>query len=212
MTSKSKVDNRSKNWISISPSPKAIQASPFYSLSQKLESVAVRSATVAALYHKIFYKKMLEKEFLLADLQPGAKILHVGCGAYPYTALYLAQKGYRVEGLDCNETAVAEAKYFLEKIKLSEQVKVRYGNGINLTGGAYDAIWVSLNISDKERVLKQAFKALNHGGVLIYRNLPHWFSKKGVSFTAVNRQVPCSISKCNSLLGTESLVIQKNWQ
>jgi len=183
--------------------------SPFFSLSQKLESIAARSAFVACLYHKIFYKKMLEKEFYLAKLKPGSTVLHIGSGAYPYTAFYLADKGFKVEALDCSESAVAEAENLIKERGYEDKIKLFYGNGVNLKGRTYDAIWVSINISPKEKVLQNAYLLLKDKGVLVYRNLPPWFIKNRCSTNCLNWPGEYVVNKCTSLLGTESLLVQK---
>ena len=183
--------------------------SPFFSLSQKMESIAARSAFVAFLYHKIFYKKMLEKEFYLAELKPGSTVLHIGSGAYPYTAFYLADKGFKVEALDCNEKAVVEAENLIKKMSYDDKINTLYGNGVNLKGKSYDAIWVSLNISPKEKVLQNAYFLLKDSGVLVYRNLPPWVGKNRCSTNGLNWPGEYVANKCTSLLGTESLVVQK---
>ncbi len=58
---------------------------------------------------------------LVADLSPG-KALDLGCG-YGRTAIYLAQQGWQVDGIDFVPEAIAEAKKRAEIAQASDQIQ-----------------------------------------------------------------------------------------
>jgi uncharacterized protein (TIRG00374 family) len=183
--------------------------SPFFSVAQISERLAVRFAFVARIYFNLFYKNMLAREVALAGLKKGASILHIGGGAYPFTAIYLAQKGYRVHACDCSSSAAEIAKSLVNKHKLNDQVKVFIKNGCLVDSSNYDAVWVSLNICPKERVLEQAWASLKESGILVYRKLPAWLAllgRRDVSFTGDQWS---TIKIARSGFGSESLSIEK---
>lgn len=182
---------------------------PFYKISQKLEIIAVRFALLSNLYCRVFYKKMLEKEMEMSNLQPGASVLHVGCGSYPYTALYLAQKGLFVEAWDCNNAAVKKAGELIQKKNMADRVKVFCADGCQISAHKHDAIWVSLNVSPKAKILEWAFYSLKDGGLLIFRNLPAWMSINSCPDSTYAWSKLCHLEKNYSMLGTESVVVRK---
>ncbi len=188
---------------------KTAQKSPFFSLSQLAERFAVRFTIFGRLYFNIFYRSMLVKEVALAGLKPGASVLHIGGGAYPYTAIFLAQKGYRVHACDCDSTAVDISNKLVAKSGLVDRISIFHGNGCVIDSSGYDAVWVSLNICPKKRVLEQSWASLKKNGVLVYRKFPTWlamFGRRDVVFTGDERS---RIKKAVSGLGAESLVVEK---
>ena len=186
------------------------EKSPFFSLSQFFERLAVRFAAVARIYFNVFYKSMLAKEVTLAGLKPGARVLHIGGGAYPFTALYLAGNGYRVDACDCNSTAVEISRNLVKKNGFEDLITIVHDNGCRVDSSDYDAVWISLNICPKERVLEQSWKRLKQDGLLIYRKFPAWlalFGKKDVEFSGDEN---AEIRKALSGLGAESVVLEKS--
>ncbi len=190
-------------------SGKTAQKSPFFSLSQFAERFAVRFTIFARLYFNIFYRSMLAREVALAALKPGASVLHIGGGAYPYTAIFLAQKGYRVHACDCDSTAVDISNKLVAKSGLVDRISIFHENGCMVDSSGYDAVWVSLNICPKKRVLEQSWASLKKGGILVYRKFPAWlamFGRRDVVFTGDEWS---RIKKARSGLGAESLVVEK---
>lgn len=186
------------------------EKSPFFSLAQLFERLAVRFTSVSRIYFNIFYKSMLAKEVALAGLKPGARVLHIGGGAYPFTAIYLARHGYRVDACDCNDTAVEISKNLVKKNGLEDLVTIVHENGCRIECSGYDAVWVSLNICPKERVLEQSWESLGQGALLVYRKFPAWlalFGKRDVDFSG---NETAGIKKALSGLGAESVVIEKS--
>ncbi len=187
------------------------QVAPFFSIAQRLEALAVRSGRVSSLYANLFYTDMLDKEFALTNLKEGASVLHIGCGSYPCTALYLAQKGCRVDACDCNIEAVDKAQALVAKEGYSSKIMLFPKNGKCIDCSTYDAVWISLNVCPKEDIIFQALKRIKPGGKLIYRNNPLWLEKALFKSSQVNVEgkYPFNAKKAVSRLGAESVVIEK---
>ncbi len=184
--------------------------SPYFKMSQYAERVAVRFNIFSRLYFNIIYKKMLSKEVALANLKTGASILHIGGGAYPFTAIFLAQEGYRIHACDCDNTAVEVSKNIVAKSNMSHQISIFCKSGCIVNCSDYDAVWVSLNICPKKRVLEQSWASLKKGGILVYRKLPSWLSLLGIRDVLFNGDNGNRVKKARSVLIAESLVIEKN--
>ncbi len=189
------------------------QVSPFFNIAQHLEALAVCSSWISYLYAHIFYTDMLNKEFALANLTEEAYVLHIGCGAYPCTALYLAQKGCRVDACDCSVKAVDKAQALVVREGHSSKITLFPENGLFVDCSVYDAVWVSLNICPKEKIIIQALNRLKPGGKLIYRNNPLWLEKAFFKSSQVNVEDKCpfKITKAVSRMGAESVVVENNY-
>jgi hypothetical protein len=181
----------------------------FFSLAQLAERVAFRFAIFARLYFNLFYRTMLDGELFLAGLKPGASVLHIGGGAYPYTALFLAQKRYRVYACDCDKTAVAISREIVAKNGLTDQISILHESGCTIDSSGYDAIWVSRTVRPKERIIEQSWASLKNGGIIVYRKLPAWLPLFGKSEVVFNGHQMSMIRKARFGLGAESIVIKK---
>lgn len=179
------------------------------SLAQLAERAAARFAYFARVYFNIFYRATLTREVALAGLKPGASILHIGGGAYPYTALFLARNGYRVYACDCDITAVAISKDIIAKKGLAKHITILHENGCSIDSKGYDAVWVSRTICPKDKVLEQSLASLKKGGVLVYRKLPAWlalFGKIDVAYIGAQMN---KTGRARFGLSAESIVIKK---
>lgn len=189
-------------------SPKSV--SPYFNISQKMENIANGFWPLANLYFHLIYKKKLEREMSMAGLNPGASVLHIGCGPCPYTAVFLAEHGLKVKAVDYNEEAVHKAKCLVKKKHLEDSISITCKDGKSSNNTQYDAIWVSLNVSPKEKVLEQSFLSLKDGGVLIYRNVPRWLSSYFISVLPEKWSAADQTETCTSLFGSESVMVKKN--
>ncbi len=185
------------------------EVSPLFSVSQKFENMAYHFPLLARIYYNMFYRSMLARELKMADLQPGSKVLHIGCGPYPYTAIFLARKGYLVEGWDCNHGAVHKARRLVEKFKLNNKIKITLCDGNKIDSSDCDAVWLSLNICPKEKVINKAFQSLKEGGLLVYRNLPRWMAGGYREVSACSWPEEHEVQLGASLFGSQSIVIKK---
>lgn len=185
------------------------EISPLFSVSQKFENMAYRVPLLAGIYYNMFYRAMLDRELKMAGLQPGSKVLHIGCGPYPYTAIFLARKGCLVEGWDCNYGAVHKARRLVEKFKLNNKIKITLCDGCSADSSDCDAIWLSLNICPKVKVINKAFQSLKEGGLLVYRNLPRWMAGSYREVAACSWPEEHEVQQGASLFGSQSIVIKK---
>jgi protein-L-isoaspartate(D-aspartate) O-methyltransferase len=96
-------------------------------------------------------------------LQPGERVLHVGCGLGYYSALIahcVGERG-RVVAIDVDEQLVAEARANLAPFP---QVDTRHGTGVDIAGDTFDAILINAGMTHPHPAW---LDALRPGGRLI---------------------------------------------
>lgn len=135
-----------------------------------LEQVGHRVPVFGNWYHRTYYQSMLERELDKAQVIPGSRILHVGCGSLPSTAMFLARKGYLVTAIDRDAGAVARAREVICREGLEEAVQVELGTGQEMDCGDFDAVWLSLTVAPKDQVLEQCLRSLREEGIVVLRN------------------------------------------
>ena len=160
-------------------------------------------------YGKIFYQRMLEKELEMLDLRPHAKILHIGTGSLPYTAFYLAKKGFDIQGIDLDPTAVRRSNILLKHLKMSRTIQIIERSGLSIDPSSFDAVWISLHVSNKDLIIKSLLIKTGNGLSIICREPRSWLSffylktKKDVCFKGLE------YNKCINRLGKKSIAIIK---
>lgn len=113
------------------------------------------------------------REFLsLLNLEPGSKVLDVGCGVGGGPFLLAQEFGATVRGIDMSESMIASAQKRCRKRGLSERVVFEAMDCLQLKEkDEYDAVVsrdVFLHVHDKALLFKRLFQALKPGGRLLF--------------------------------------------
>jgi precorrin-6B methylase 2 len=112
----------------------------FWYLVDRLSSI---SDFIAELYEKTVgneYRNERDK----FNLSKSKKILHIGCGSYPITALLLAEmNGIRIVAIDHNEKCVKITRKVLEQKNMNGKISAELGEGINYPLKGFDTIIAS---------------------------------------------------------------------
>lgn len=105
-------------------------------------------------------------------LEPGARVLDVGCGLGGSAFLMAREFGLLVEGVDLSRNMLALAGRKLAAHGLSQSVDLQWGDCLELDRpGRYDAVYsrdVFLHIHDKSRLFAVLFESLRPGGKLLF--------------------------------------------
>lgn len=133
------------------------------------------------------------KEFTaLLDLQPGLRVLDVGCGIGGGT-FYLAQHyEVTVQGIDLSANMIALAQERCQEAGLTERVTLLHGDIMTFVPQpAFDRIYsrdVFLHIHDKPRLLQVLKACLQPGGWLLFTDYCCGPGEKSSEFAAYVQQ------------------------
>jgi len=114
----------------------------------------------------------LAREFIAGlKLDPGSKVLDVGCGLGGSAFLMAREFGLRVDGIDLSKNMLALANQKLARNGFADSVNLYWGDCLELDGEkSYDAIDsrdVFLHIDDKPRLFSVLKASLRAGGKLL---------------------------------------------
>ena len=152
-----------------------------------------------------------------ASLQPGTRVLDVGCGLGG-SARYLAtERQCRVTGVDLTREYVEAATSLAELVGLKGRVEYRQASALDLPfdDRSFDAVWtehVQMNIADKRAFYSELLRVLVPGGRLLFHDIfegdggpPHfpvpWAEESSISFLAT----PQAVRKILDELGYRTL-------
>jgi protein-L-isoaspartate O-methyltransferase len=154
-----------------------------------------------------YHKNAVKKEINCLHLSRSDRVLHIGCGAIPYTSIIIAQeiKAY-VVGIDNKSIIVNLAKEFIKKNHLLNIVSIELGDGQNVDVSNFDVIIISYGVVNQDLVLKHVYESLDKNARIILRK----------SKTDKNKYINLIINKFSThqiqlLLTQESvLIVKKN--
>lgn len=97
---------------------------------------------------------MLSHELEMLNIQPSELVLHLGCGAFPSAAIFIAQqKNVHVIGIDNNYIAMNLAKICIKKKDLTHIITIHYGDGVTYPTQDFDVIYIAINVWPIDQVL-----------------------------------------------------------
>jgi precorrin-6B methylase 2 len=124
----------------------------------------------------LIYEKIIGLEYELEiekfKLHNSKNILHIGCGAYPITALILAKKtSAKIVSIDKDPFVVNFAKKLINKRKLEKKIDIKIGIGQKYSISNYDTIIISSCSAPKKQILENIFKNAKSNTKIIVREI-----------------------------------------
>lgn len=111
------------------------------------------------------YRRVLEREIELAGITSQDRVLNIGCGSIPFTAIYIAQMtGAHVTAVDCDPQAVRAAKGCLGRLGLSHKVDLVCSPGEELDAGDCTVAVIALQAEPKDEILER-LRSTATGGI-----------------------------------------------
>lgn len=106
------------------------------------------------------------------DLDGAHNILHIGSGAYPITALVLADLfNCHIVTIDKNPIVLNIAEKVIKKRKLTERIHVLNGDGLSFDVSRFDVVIISSCSVPKEEILTHIFTHTSDDCKIIVREL-----------------------------------------
>jgi len=158
----------------------------------------------AKLYIK-FHKFSVKKEIEMSNLSSSDRILHIGCGAIPYTSIILSREiNSKIVGIDCNPHVVDIANVFLKRYNLSDMIKIEMGDGKTYNVSGFDSIILSYGVDRQDLVLKHVIDSMKNGARLILRR---YTKERNNYIDTIVKEF--SVDGIRLLLTQESILIMK---
>ncbi len=173
-----------------------------------LEILCVKINAFGKFYCQVFYQKMIDKESEIAGITPDMKILHIGSGPFPMTALCLVQNGHWVEAVDNSEEIVRISLEVVAKFGLGDRIMIRQADGLEVDCNEFDVVWVSLHIFPKDKVLLHSLNTLKDGGKVVYRNPRGLLARIYPNLQPLQIAPNCEYQKVKVSFGKEIIMIK----
>lgn len=120
--------------------------------------------------YSLYYRNIVKREIRLANVRSCDKVLCIGGGSIPCTAIEFAnQTNANIHVIDMDSNAVECARNVVFKLGLNEKITVINGKGQEIDIEPYDVVHVALQVSPKEDVLRNIWERSKEGNRIIVR-------------------------------------------
>lgn len=138
-------------------------------LTKRIERILALFPWLFNLY-RLYYRRTVEQEIKLGCISCRDRVLCIGGGPFPCTALEIAGRtGARVKVIDNDPEAVEHARRVVEKLNMDSIVQVEHAEGKKLDVREYSVIHVALQIHPRDEVLKNVLQRASRGVRVLLR-------------------------------------------
>ncbi len=141
----------------------------FLKAVQTLEFFGAACPLLGGIYSRLFYKKLLQNELRMSEITPEMNVIHIGCGALPMTAMFLAEYGVRVTAVDMEDGILRQASRTVFRYGLCDRIKLIKNCGTLTDYSGFDAVWLSLHVRPMDFIVRRALKNMDKDAVIILR-------------------------------------------
>jgi hypothetical protein len=132
-------------------------------------------ATKAGVFYQVasgYYRDIIQREAVLANITDKDHILCIGGGICPFSAILFHQvTGAKVTVIDNNATCIPKAKQVLNKLGIGDKVQVfhRDGSDTGMDLSKYSVIHLALQVAPMDYVFSQLVRQAMPGNRLLIR-------------------------------------------
>ena len=138
---------------------------------KNIEKIISSFSVLSEVYAKP-YLKVIKSEIDMAEIKSNDKVLSIGCGAVPFTAVYIAKlTGTKVVAIDSDKNAINKAKKFVSDNKVDHLIDVKHINGANVKARDFTVAFVALQARPKEQIILNLLKTTNNIKIVARRPL-----------------------------------------
>lgn len=116
------------------------------------------------------YVILLKNEIKLAKIKSTDKVLFIGSGPVPFTALLIHKlTDCRVDCCESNTVSANLSKKVIKTLSFDNRIHVLNKNGVDLDFSDYTTIVIALLAKPKDKILKNMWKQIYRGTRVVYR-------------------------------------------
>lgn len=177
----------------------------------KFEKFICKNKFVLNMY-ELYYKNTVKKEVELGHIKETDRVLCIGGGAAPCTALQLYQQSRaEIHVLDIDEKAIDLSRDLIKRLGLEEKIKIKKGDGRYIDVKDYDVVHVALQVAPKGQVIKNIWEKSKEGNRIIVRKpkklLSKFYSSIPDKYLSKNLNKNTSFRPLSTM--TEPLILEK---
>jgi hypothetical protein len=142
---------------------------PFHSIVKNVEIVLASRPFFANLYCNLF-KHQLHLEIVHAHINSSKRVLFIGGGPVPKSAIRITQEtGAVVDVIDNWSEGITLAHKTVERLGLQAKINILPGDGLSFPISAYKVIFIATHVVPFNEILTRMIKDAEVGTCIIFR-------------------------------------------
>lgn len=116
------------------------------------------------------YMRVVQNEIDLAHITAADRVLNIGCGAIPFTAILIARlTGAQVVAVDRDPQAAQLAQNCVQKTGLGHLIQIVHGDGSQRMPERFDVAVIALQAEPRAQILSSLFSSGQEGRRIVTR-------------------------------------------
>lgn len=147
------------------------------------EKVASRFDIISSNYFKM-YQELVDKEIKMAGISKNDKVVVIGCGSLPITAILVTLKTKaHVVAIDKDKRAVKDADKYIKNHHLESSIEIKYADGDVYPLKKFDVIYLTYGLKKKEDIFDYIINNSKNNSRVIFRTAigSHEEKKKSIA-------------------------------
>jgi precorrin-6B methylase 2 len=151
------------------------------------EKVASKFDIISSNYFKM-YQELVDKEIKMAEISKNDKVVVIGCGALPITAILVSLKTKaHVVAIDKDKRAVKEAYNYIKNHHLESSIEIQYADGNVYPLKKFDVIYLTYGLKKKEDIFNYIVNNSKNNSRVIFRTAIGSRGEKRKSITELSK-------------------------
>jgi len=135
------------------------------------EKVAAKFNIISSNYFKM-YQELVDKEIKMVGISPEDKVMVIGCGSLPITAVLVAIKTKaHVIAIDKDEIAVKKAVNYIRNHHLEDKVEIEHADVEFYPLNKFDVIYLSYGMNNSRDIFRSISNRTKKNSRIIFRTV-----------------------------------------
>lgn len=169
--------------------------------TQKIERWAIRHQWLTFFFH-LYYQRMIREEIRSARVRADHKVLFIGAGPYPWSAIVLAETiKCHVTAIDIDKQAVQQAKQFIKRKRCTSSITVIHEDALDIDYQGFDMIFIARQAMPRYEIIRKALQESEPGTTIIVRDplrervMQEWRKMKGKHMIQISNNFVCCLKE-----------------
>jgi len=143
------------------------------SVTQRIEYIAAKNSVIYKMA-ELYYKDVVQKEVELASILQDDRVLCIGGGACPLSAILLHRlTGAKITVIDNDRACVLASRRAINRLGYADSIEILHGDGDAIDPCKFSVVHFAMQVCPLEQVFRAVENRLSSGARILVRRPRH---------------------------------------